>query len=151
MKRTTILRLATIGLAAVLAAVPGVAWGHATFVNGTAPANADQALTLDVPEEKGPDVHNQKVIIEVPEGFTVAGCSTPGGWACGSQAGKKGTVVTFNRGSGPAETRFDLQVHTPAEKGDYPFQVNQFYDDGSAEHWDGPADSDAPAPVLRVG
>ncbi len=151
MGRTTILRVATAGLAAVLAVVPGVAWAHATFVNGTAPADADQTVTLDVPEEKGPEVHNQKVIVEVPGGFTVAGCSTPGGWACGSQAAKGRTVVTFTRGSGPVETRFDLAVHTPAKGGDYAFQVNQFYDDGSAEHWDGPPDSDMPAPVLRVG
>lgn len=151
MHRTTILRLATVGLAAALAAVPGVAWAHATFVNGSAPADADQTLTLDVPEEKGPDVHNQKVIVEVPGGFTVAGCSTPAGWACGSQVAKGGTVVTYSRSSAPAETRFDLQVHTPAKAGDYPFQVNQFYDDGSAEHWDGPPDSEMPAPVLKVG
>ncbi len=151
MHRTKILRLATVGLAAGLAAIPGVAWGHASFVTGTAPANADQTLTLDVPEEKGPDVHNQKVIIEVPGGFTVAGCSTPAGWACGSQTAKRGTVVTYTRGAGPVETRFDLRVHTPAEAGDYPFQVNQFYDDGSAEHWDGPPDSETPAPVLKVG
>ncbi|MGH9036129.1 MAG: hypothetical protein ACRD0O_10220 [Acidimicrobiia bacterium] len=152
MHRTTILRLATVGLAAVgLAAVPGVAWAHASFVNGSAPANADQTLTLDVPEEKGPDAHNQKVIVEVPGGFTVAGCSTPAGWACGSQAAKGRTVVTFSRGAAPVETRFDLQVHTPAKAGEYPFQVNQFYDDGSAEHWDGPPDSETPAPVLRVG
>jgi uncharacterized protein YcnI len=147
----TILRLATVGLAAALAAVPGVAWAHATFVNGAAPANSDQTVTLDVPEERGPDVHNSKVIVEVPGDFTVAGCSTPTGWACGSQAGKGRTVVTFSRGGGPVETRFDLKVHTPAKAGDYPFQVNQFYDDGSAAHWDGPPDSDAPAPVLRVG
>jgi uncharacterized protein YcnI len=149
--RTTTLRAATIVLAAALAAVPGVAWAHASFVNGSAPANADQTLTLDVPEEKGPDVHNDKVIVEVPGGFNVTGCSTPAGWACGSQAAKGGTVVTFTRGAAPVETRFDLHVHTPAKPGDYAFQVNQFYDDGTAEHWDGPPDSDTPAPVLRVG
>jgi len=149
--RTRILRLATIALVGAVAGVPGVAWAHASFVNGAAPPNADQTLTLDVPEEKGPDIHNEKVIVEVPGGFTVAGCSTPGGWACGSQAAKGRTVVTFSRGAAPAETRFDLRVHTPAKAGDYPFQVNQFYDDGSAAHWDGPPDSDNPAPVLRVG
>ncbi|MGH8993599.1 MAG: DUF1775 domain-containing protein [Acidimicrobiia bacterium] len=137
--------------AVVLVAVPGVAWGHATFANDRAPANADQALTLDVPEERGPDVHNQKVIVEVPGGFTVAGCSTPGGWACGSEESKGRTVVTFTRGSAPVETGFNLQVHTPARAGDYAFEINQFYDDGSASRWDGPPDSDTPAPVLRVG
>ncbi len=152
MKRSTILRPAVAGLAAVLAAVPGVAWAHATFVNGTAPPNADSAITLDVPEERGPDVHNQKVIVEVPSGFAVAACSTPAGWACGSQPATRGrTVVTYDRGPAPVETRFTLQVHTPGKAGDYPFEVNQFYDDGSASRWDGPPDSETPAPVLRVG
>ena len=150
MQRLTILRVAGLS-AAILAAVPGVAWGHASFVDGNAPPDADRTLTLDVPEEKGPDVHNQKVIVEVPGGFAVAGCSTPGGWACGSQESKGRTVVTFTRGTSPVETRFNLEVHTPARSGDYTFQVNQFYDDGSAAHWDGPPDSDTPAPVLRVG
>ena len=151
MERTTILRLATAGLAVILAAVPGVAEAHATFVNGTAPPNADAALTLDVPEEKGPNVHNQKVIVEVPGGFAVAGCSTPAGWACGSQAGSRGrTVVTFDRGAAPGETRFTIHVHTPAKGGDYPFEVIQVYDDGSSARGDGPPDSETPAPVLRV-
>lgn len=144
------LRLATVGLAALLAAVPGTAWAHASFTAGSAPANADHTLTLDVPEERGPDVHNQKVIVEVPAGFTVNGCATPGGWACGSESSKGRTVVTFTRGSAPVETRFDLHVHTP-KAGQYPFEVNQFYDNGSASRWDGPPDSDSPAPVLKVG
>jgi hypothetical protein len=42
-------------------------------------------------------------------------------------------------------------VHTPKQRGEYPFQVNQYYADGSAVHWDGPPDSDTPAPVLQVG
>ena len=143
--------LRVVGLsAAILAAVPGVAWAHASFVDGNAPPDADRTLTLDVPEERGPDVHNQKVIVEVPGGFSVAGCSTPGGWTCGAEASKGRTVVTFTRGGAPVETRFDLQVHTPPQRGDYAFQVNQFYDDGSSAHWDGPPDSDSPAPVLRV-
>ncbi|MGH9041575.1 MAG: hypothetical protein ACRDZ3_15250 [Acidimicrobiia bacterium] len=144
------LPLATVALAAVLAASPGTAWAHASFTDGSAPANADDTLTLDVPEEKGADVHNQKVIVEVPAGFAVKGCATPGGWACDSKASSGRTVVTFTRGSSPVETRFDLQVHTP-KAGEYTFEVNQFYDDGSASRWDGPPDSDSPAPVLEVG
>lgn len=152
MNRRKRLRLAAAALAATLAATPGLAWAHATFESDTAPVDADHVLSLDVPEEKGPDVHNQRVVVEVPGGFTVRDCSTPGGWACESEGASRGrTIVSFTRGPAPVETRFDLAVHTPAEEGRYPFEVNQFYDDGSDARWDGPPDSDSPAPVLQVG
>lgn len=151
MKRTTILRLAVATLAVALTVTPGPARAHATFESDTAPAGVDHLLALDVPEERGPDVHNRRVVVEVPGDFELLGCSTPQGWACeAEEAPGGGTLVSFTRGSAPAETRFDLAVHTPEEAGRYPFDVNQFYDDGSDARWDGPPDSDFPAPVLEV-
>lgn len=151
MNRSKGLPLVVAALAAALAVTPGVAWGHATFEDDTAPAGVDHLLALDVPEERGPDVHNRRVVVEVPGDFELLGCSTPQGWACeAEEASEDGTLVSFTRGSAPAETRFDLAVHTPEEAGRYPFEVNQFYDDGSDARWDGPPESDFPAPVLEV-
>ncbi|MGH9001378.1 MAG: copper resistance protein CopC [Acidimicrobiia bacterium] len=130
-----------------------VALAHATFAGATTvPANSDQTLTINAEEERGKDVHNAKVIIEVPGGFTVRSCQQKPGWSCStSVASGNRTLVTWARQSGAdPDARFTFAVRTPGRAGDYPFEVNQFYDDGKASRWDGPPDSDTPAPVLTV-
>ncbi|HLF40957.1 MAG TPA: DUF1775 domain-containing protein [Acidimicrobiia bacterium] len=139
-------------LAAGLAAVPTAAWAHAAFTSpGSVPADSDQTLVLDVPEERG-DIRNAKVIVEVPAGFTVSGCEPKRDWDCAPSPSGSKTVVTFTRTSGSSpDTAFGFRVHTPDKDGSYAFEVNQFYADGESTRWDGPPDSDFPAPVLEVG
>jgi uncharacterized protein YcnI len=145
-------RLAAAAAGVVLAAVPAAAWAHAAFLSsGSVPANSDQKLTLNVPEEKGPNVHNTKVVFVVPAGFSVPGCDQKPQWNCAVSAASNGrTLVTYTRSSGTdADARFSFGVHTPGP-GDYPFQTIQSYSDNSTVRWDGPPDSDTPAPVLKV-
>ena len=142
--------LVAVAAGAVMAAIPATAWAHAEFEGGSsAPANSDQKLTLNVPEEKGPGVHNTKVVVVVPSGFSVSGCEKPG-WKCEVAPASGGrTTVTFNRESGGPDTRFSFGVRTPGP-GEYPFATNQTYSDNSTARWSGPPDSDNPAPVLKV-
>ena len=145
-------RLAAVVAGGVLACVPAAAWAHAVFISsGSVPANSDQKLTLNVPEEKGPSVHNTKVVFVVPTGFKVAGCDPKPQWTCTvSDASGGRTAVTYTRSSGTdADARFSFGVHTPGP-GDYPFTTIQSYSDNSTVRWDGPPDSDSPAPVLKV-
>jgi uncharacterized protein YcnI len=144
--------LASLALAGLLA-LPTPAWAHAVFAgNSTVPPDSDQHLGMDVPEEKGPDVHNTKVLVVVPDGFTVSGCDQKPEWSCATSSASGGrTLVTWTRTSGSnADARFSFALHTPKQRGEYPFDVNQSYSDGSTVHWDGPPDSDTPAPVLDV-
>src|SRR5581483_1644514 len=153
MSRRGAARLAAAVAGGALACVPAAAWAHAVFMSsGAVPANTDQKLTLNVPEEKGSAVHNAKVVFVVPAGFKVAGCDPKPEWACAVSAASNGrTLVTYTRSSGTdADARFSFGVHTPAQAGDYPFQTNQTYSDNSTVRWDGPPDSDTPAPVLKV-
>jgi uncharacterized protein YcnI len=146
-------RLAAVVAGVVMAAVPATAWAHAVFLSsGSVPANSDQKLTLNVPEEKGPSVHNTKVVFVVPAGFSVSGCDEKPQWTCAVSGASNGrTLVTYTRSSGTdADGRFTFGVHTPGQGGDYPFQTNQSYSDNSTVRWDGPPDSDNPAPVLKV-
>ena len=153
-RRRTRLAAATAVVAGIaVAAVPGVAWAHATFLsNGSVPANSDQKLTINVPEEKGPSVHNTKVVFVVPAGFSVSGCDPKNQWTCAVSPASNGrTVVTYTRSGGTdADARFSFGVHTPTQAGDYPFNTNQSYSDNSTQRWDGPPGSDSPAPVLKV-
>jgi uncharacterized protein YcnI len=147
-------RLMVAGLAGVLvAAVPNSAWAHAELVsNGSVPRDSDQKLDFNVPEEKGADVHNTKVVFAVPAGFKVAGCEQKPNWNCtvsGASAGR--TAVTFARTAGnEKDERFSFNVRTPGQGGDYSIPTNQSYSDNSTARWNGPPDSDSPAPVLKV-
>jgi uncharacterized protein YcnI len=146
-------RLAAVAAGAVLAAVPGTALAHAEFVSKTSvPANTDQKLTVNVPEEKGADVHNTKVVFVVPAGFAVSGCDEKREWTCAVSEGSNGrSLVTYTRSSGAdPDGRFTFGVHTPGKAGDYPFQTNQTYSDNTTNRWAGPPGSDNPAPVLKV-
>lgn len=146
------IRLAAV-VAGVVMSVPAPAWAHPEFVgNPSVPPGSDQKLTLDVPEEKGPDVHNAKVVFVVPAGFSVSGCDQKPEWECGVSGASNGrTLVTYTRSSGAnPDGRFSFGVRTPDRKGDYPFQTNQSYSDNTTVRWSGPPDSDTPAPVLKV-
>lgn len=151
--RHRVRRIAVALVAAGLAAVPPAAWAHAEFVGGdSAPADSDQTLTLNVPEERGPAIHNAKVIVEVPGGFSVLGCEPKPEWSCAPSESGGRHVITWNRtGGADPDGHFTFRVHTADRPGSYPFEVNQFYADGDSSRWDGPPDSDSPAPVLRVG
>ena len=135
-----------------MAVFPATAWAHAEFQsNSSVPANSDQALRFIVPEEKGPSVHNTKVVFVVPAGFSVKGCDPKPQWTCAVAGASEGrTTVTYSRSSGDdPDGRFSFGVHTPGP-GDYPFAVNQTYSDNSTMRWNGPPNSDTPAPVLKV-
>jgi uncharacterized protein YcnI len=150
-RRATIASLAAAVLA-VFSYAPA-AWAHAEF-EGTAsvPAGSDQAVTLHVPEERGRHVHNAKVMVEVPTGFTVISCQAKPEWECTTGSSPTGAgLVTFTRTSGTSDDPlFSYSVHTPAQPGDYAFKVSQTYSDGKVVIWDGPETSDTPSPVLKV-
>jgi uncharacterized protein YcnI len=144
--------LAAVASGALVAAFPATAWAHAVFLsNSSVPANSDQKLTLNVPEEKGPSVHNTKVVFVVPAGFSVAGCDPKPQWRCAVAPASEGrTTVTYTReGGDDPDARFSFGVRTPGP-GEYPFATNQTYSDNSTMRWNGPPDSESPAPVLKV-
>ncbi len=152
-RKTNGLRGTALLAGVVLALLPSAAWGHPEFVGRTSvPARSDQKLTLNVPEEKGADVHNTKVVFVVPAGFSVSGCEQKPEWGCDVSGGSEGrTVVTYTRSSGTnPDGHFTFGVRTPDKGGDYAFPTNQTYSDNTTNRWSGSPDSDKPAPVLKV-
>lgn len=150
-------RAAGFGMAvagAVVALAPSAAWAHAEFTsNASVPANSDQRLTLNVPEEKGASIHNTKVTFVVAAGFKAGGCDPKPQWSCAVAGASNGrSTVTYTRSAGTdADARFSFGVHTPPKPGDYAFETIQSYSDNSTVRWNGAPDSETPAPVLRVG
>lgn len=158
-RRTTFAVVATCALLA--AAAP--AWGHADFEEDSVPPDAEAVLNLKVPVEppghgdEHPDLaarHNDRVTLEIPEGFTAVACEAKPGWDCAvnPEAGRTPHHVAYDRSGGPNDPVdvFGLTVRTPRKTGTYVFEVNQTYSDGDTAHWDGDPDSDNPGATVDV-
>jgi uncharacterized protein YcnI len=146
-------RRASVVAGALIVALPAVAWAHPTFVSSTSvPANSDQKLGFNVPEEKGADIHNTKVVFVLPAGFADARCEDKPQWSCGVSSASNGrTVVTYTRTAGNnVDDKFSFNVRTPGQPGDYAIPTHQSYSDKSTMRWDGAPNSEYPAPVLKV-
>lgn len=144
--------------AVVVAAVASVtsASAHSTLDKKSVPADTDVALAVNAPVEEL-NAYNQKIVLEIPPGFRVLRCEKTRDFDCAVTPPDAGgrSLITWNRPSAgqpvPFVTdMFPFSVHTVATPGKYVFEINQFYSNGTAAHWDGAEDSDHPAAVLQV-
>jgi uncharacterized protein YcnI len=138
-------------VAGVLAVGAPAAWGHAEFDQKSARANAEQGFTLKVPEERGEELHNTKVVLAVPEGWTATRCEDKASWGCTISPASSGrrAVVTWTRRAPGGDEVFRLSLRT-GQRGRVPVPVHQTYSDGQTMRWDGPEDSENPAPVIET-
>lgn len=78
MRRTLPLVLG-IALALGLSATPASA--HASFQQGSVPADTDAEISMSVLTEET-KAHTAEVVVELPEGFEIVSCSVKPGWSC---------------------------------------------------------------------
>jgi hypothetical protein len=160
--RKTVATLLSVPLLLAVAAAP--AWGHATFPEADSlTANSDQHLSAFVSQERGPSYPNIRVVVVMPAGWTAQACDAAAPWHCQLVAanGRDPAHIEWLRDAGapaanPAagttknpDEWFSFAAHT-GTAGSIPVPIHQYYSDGKAEHWDGPAGSSTPAPVLKV-
>lgn len=148
MSRKLVVAVFTLGALAL--AVPS-AWGHAEFDQKSAKANAEQGFTLKVPEERGEKLHNTKVVLAVPDGWAAGKCEAKASWGCAVSppSADRPALVTWTRQSPGGDDVFRLTLRT-GPRGRIPVPVHQTYSDGQTVRWDGPEDSENPAPVVEV-
>lgn len=126
------------------------AGAHATFAEVGVPADSEQGITMFVPEERGPTVHNVGVDLRVPAGWSALGCQQVAPWTC--QVSDGGVIKwTKTPGAAPsdADTMFVFTVRT-GSPGTVSVPVVQTYDSGEVVRWIGPADSEEPAAFIEV-
>jgi uncharacterized protein YcnI len=140
----------------VLAAVvAGSAFAHAEMSPPVALASAAQLFTLAVPTEKE-DATTTRIVLTVPDGFSIDSFAPAAGWKREVQATGSGedTViqkVTWTGGAVPAEEDAVFQFLALAKDAKtYTFQVEQTYSDGEVADWSGAEDSDTPAPTVEA-
>lgn len=126
------------------------AGAHATFAEVGVPADSEQRMTMFVPEERGPTVHNIGVDLRVPAGWSAIGCHQVAPWTCQVA---DGGVIKWSKAAGAApsdaDTKFVFTVRT-SSPGTVSVAVVQTYDSGEVVRWIGPADSEEPAAFIEV-
>ena len=147
------------GAALLLVAMgAGAASADAKFDKASVPASTDVNLVLHASVQSLVG-YNKKVVLTVPDGFTPLSCSAPQGFKCSKSTATNPTrsLITWeNTSPAPTEfgitptTQFPFKMHTISESGDYKFNVDQTYSDGSSDHWTGASGTTNPAPVLKV-
>lgn len=142
MKRLTALGAALTG-ALVLASA---AMAHAVISPALVKAKEDQLFTLTVPTEEK-NVTTVRVDLTLPDGFEIDSFVPNKDWnRIASEH-----AVTWNGGNVPTDEAATFQfVGSAARSADYTFGVRQLYSDGSVVEWNGPPDSDTPAPVVEA-
>jgi hypothetical protein len=134
------------------ATLVGTASAHATFSVSSVPADSQVTLYMDVPHERADGIHNVKVVVAMPSGWSAVGCQQKATWSCGigSQSGRPVVQFTKDAGAGPAEDEgFVLTVRTGGV-GTSSLPVLQTYSTGEEVGWIGAPGSPLPAPVLRT-
>jgi periplasmic copper chaperone A len=148
--------LAVICAGAALLLLPAVASAHARISPAVSVSNKLQLYSLAVPTEKS-GLTTTKLVMTVPAGFGVDSFVAPAApWhvqlaQTGSGENAVVTKVTMTGGHTPTgeDTLFQFLAQ-PSSAKSYTFQVEQTYSDGSIVNWDGPENSEAPAPTIDV-
>ncbi len=145
-----------LGATAVLAlVVAGAASAHARVSPAVSVAKELQLYSLAVPTEKE-NVTTTKIVLTVPQGFSIDSFVPSPGWTRVLQqtgSGEDAVIqkVTWAGGSTPTEEDSLFQfLAQPAKTGTYTFQVQQTYSDGSIVNWSDPETGANPAPSIKV-
>jgi uncharacterized protein YcnI len=143
-------------LAALAALVVAAgASAHARVSPSVAIAGESDLYSLVVPTEKE-DAATTKVVLTVPDGFSIDSFVDAPGWKRTVQtsgSGEEAVVekVTWEGGSTPTgEDSLFQFLGRPSDKKTYSFTVDQTYSDGSVASWAGPESSDEPAPTVEA-
>jgi len=149
--RITVLALVA---AAALVVVAGAS-AHARVSPSVSLANELQLYSLAVPTEKE-NLTTTKIVLTVPEGFSIDSFAPSPGWTRELQqtgSGEDAVIqkVTWTGGHTPTEDDSLFQfLAQPSKSGTYTFDVQQTYSDGSIVDWNGTESSEAPAPTIKV-
>jgi len=150
-------------VAALSTVAAGSAFAHAHVSPPVALAKAGQMFTLAVPTEKE-NASTEKVVLTVPDGFSIDSFVPSTGWKREIQATGSGedaviqkVTWTAIKGTEPGasgvptgeDAFFQFLAETDSAK-TYTFQVEQSYSDGSVVDWNGSESSDTPAPTVEA-
>ena len=140
-------------LVALVAA--SAASAHARISPAVSLSKQLQLYSLAVPTEKT-GVRTTKVVLTVPQGFSIDSFAPSPGWrrvVHSTGSGEQAVVqqVTWGGGSTPTGEDSVFQfLAQPSDSKTYTFTVRQTYSDGSIVDWNGSESSESPAPTIEA-
>jgi uncharacterized protein YcnI len=143
--------VAAVGLVAA-----ATASAHARISPPVSLSNTLQLYSLAVPTEKNPPLTTTKIVLTVPQGFSIDSFVPSPGWKRVLQqtgSGDSAVIqkVTWTGGSIPSgEDSLFQFLGQPAKNGTYTFTVQQTYSDGSLVTWSDPESGADPAPSIQA-
>jgi uncharacterized protein YcnI len=145
--------LAVTAVASLGAVAAGSAFGHARVLPALA-LDQTQVFTLSVPNERE-DATTNKVVMTVPEGFTVRLFDPVDGWTreaetTGTGEDERVSRVTWTADGEGTDEGALFHFTAGGDAGTYTFEVEQTYSDGEVVSWSGPEDADEPASIVEV-
>lgn len=135
--RSILARIAAVTalLWVALGGASGVASAHAEFQTSRVNAGSTTSVTLDVPDERSPDVYTTVVRVQVPAGWTAPSCTSPTGWDCSAMPEE----IAFSKDDPTSITNaseaFTFSLTAPATPGTTVFPVVQIYSTGENVLW----------------
>jgi uncharacterized protein len=166
--RKRLLLGASAGLAG-FALLAASAQAHVSFHPNVLPAGANATLDIRVPNEMD-NANTNKLVAQVPPGFTDISTEPIPGWTAQTQTRKLAQPVQTDDGPVSEEVsqitwtasgnggippdgfqNFPISTAIPDQAGKVlTFKVLQSYDNGQVVRWIGPESSDNPAPTIDV-
>ena len=149
------LPLAFVCAAASALVAASVASAHARISPAVSLSKTLQLYSLAVPTEKE-NASTTKVVLTVPQGFSIDSFVPAAGWHRVLQqtgSGENAVIqkVTWTGGHVPTEEDSLFQfLGQPASNGTYTFEVQQTYSDGSIVEWSGSESSADPATSIQA-
>jgi uncharacterized protein YcnI len=144
-----------LAVAAAALAFAGTASAHARLSPAVSLSGELQLYSLAVPTEKA-DATTTKIVLTVPQGFSIDSFVPSPGWKRAEQqtgSGDNAVIqqVTWTGGDVPTgEDSLFQFLAQPATPGTYTFHVQQTYSDGSIVNWSDPETGADPAPTIAV-
>jgi uncharacterized protein YcnI len=152
----TRLTTALVAVAALAAITASAASAHARISPAVSLSNELQLYSLAVPTEKAAPATTTKIVLTVPQGFSIDSFVPSPGWTRQLQqtgSGDSAVIqkVTWTGGNVPSgEDSLFQFLGEPATSGTYTFQVEQTYSDRSVVEWVDPETGADPAPTIQV-
>lgn len=147
--------LPVVATTAVLVVHVAAAAAHARISPPVSLAGAIQLYSLAVPTEEA-GATTTKVVLDVPQGFSIDSFVPNPGWRRVVQEGISGSGgvtqrVTWSGGDIPTgeDALFEF-LGEASSAGSFSFPVEQFYSNGSIVQWAGPESSANPAPSIKA-
>jgi uncharacterized protein YcnI len=146
--------LALVTAVALVAAATASA--HARISPPVSLSNTLQLYSLAVPTEKSPPLTTTKIVLTVPQGFSIDSFVPNPGWKrvlAQTGSGDNAVIqkVTWTGGHTPSgEDSLFQFLGQPAKNGTYTFTVSQTYSDKSIVNWADPETGADPAPTIEA-